>query len=163
MQTNLFATGLILTSILLLASCVSPEASALAESQRQAVEADIDDILSYAVDATEVGETKRCLSDSEYRNFRALGDRHLLFEGRRDKQWVNVLRTRCSGLEDGDFFVVEPTSGRRMCISDHFTVGNRHLMTSRIDLGTGSKCVLGKFKPVTRAQVEEIEKRLESL
>ena len=163
MQTNLFATGLILTSLLLLASCVSPEASALAESRRQAVEADIDDILSYAVDATEVGEPKRCLSDSEYRNFRALGDRHLLFEGKRDKQWINVLRARCNGLENSDYFVVEPTSARRTCTSDRFSFGNRHLRTSRVDLVTGSKCTLGEFKPVTRAQVEEIEKRLESL
>jgi len=163
MHTKQIAIGVILASLSLLASCANPETSALAESRRQAVEADIDDILSYAVDATEVGEPRRCLSESEYRDYRPLGDRHLLFEGKRDKQWINVLRARCSHLENGDFFIMEQTSARRMCASDQFQVSNRFNSTSWYDLGTGATCVLGEFKPVTRAQVEEIEKRLESL
>ncbi|MCP5091233.1 MAG: hypothetical protein GY949_09950, partial [Gammaproteobacteria bacterium] len=75
-------------SIMFCAACaVSPEA----ESRRQAMEADIDEILAYELDPAEFGETKRCLSDHDFRNFRPLGDRHILFEGRRDKLWINTL------------------------------------------------------------------------
>ena len=122
------------------------------------MEADIDEIMEYPVDATEVGETKRCLSEGNYRSYRALGERHLLFEGRRGKQWINVLRGRCRNLDRGDFYIMEPSSGRQLCSSDQFEVADRLTSTSFGDLGVGIKCSLGEFKPVTRAQVEEIEK-----
>ena len=78
-------------ALLALAACAtSPED----EQRRKDMEADIDEIMSYELDKTEFGETKNCLSKNEFRSFRALGDRHLLFEGRNDKQWVNVLRGR---------------------------------------------------------------------
>ena len=163
MHKILFTIGVLLASLLLLASCAATPESALAESRKQAVEADIDDILSYAVDATEVGETKRCLSDNAYRSYRALGDRHLLFEGRRDKQWINVLRSRCRDLRYGDVFIITRSSGAQMCNLDHFQVADPLTATTWRDLGTGATCSLGEFKPVTKSQVEEIEKRLESL
>jgi hypothetical protein len=163
MSSNKIAIGVVLASVSLLAACASTETSALAESQKEAVEADIDEIMEYPVDATEVGETKRCLSEGNYRNYRALGERHLLFEGRRGKQWINVLRGRCRNLDRGDFYIMEPSSGRQLCSSDQFEVADRLTSTSFGDLGVGIKCSLGEFKPVTRAQVEEIEKRLESL
>lgn len=163
MQKRLLSTGALLASLLLLASCATTPESALAESQKQAVEADIDDILGYAVDATEVGEPRRCLPDSAYSSYRALGERHLLFEGKRGKQWINVLRSRCRDLQRGDMFIVKRTSGAQMCDMDQFQVADPLSTTTWRDLGMGPTCVLGEFKPVTKAQVEEIEKRLDSL
>ena len=49
---------------------------------------------------------RRCLGDMDYRHFRALDEKHILFEGRRDRLWVNTLRTRCSDLRFGDVLVV---------------------------------------------------------
>ncbi len=161
MNTRKIEGWVLITAILLLTGCATP--SPLAESRKQAVEADIDDILSYELDPTEVGEPRRCLSDNAYRSYRALGDRHLLFEGRGDKQWINVLRSRCSELRRGDMFVIQRSSGSQICNLDRFQIADPVSTRSWRDLGTGPTCALGEFKPVTRAQVEEIEKRLESL
>jgi hypothetical protein len=149
----------------LVAGCaVSPEV----ETRRQAIEADIDEILSLPLDPSEYGETKRCLSDMEYRNFRPLDDRHILFEGRRGKLWINTLRGRCSDLRYGDVLIVKQFSGSRMCDSDRFAVTDwfdwpwyRRWPWHWGTWGTGPACVLGKFQPVTPAQVAEIEDRLD--
>ena len=152
--------------ILLLPGCAAaPEV----EARRQAIEADIDEVLSYELDPAEVGETKRCLSDHEFRNFRPLGDRHILFEGRRDRQWINVLRGRCRDLRWGDVLIVKQYSGRRMCDMDRFQVADwfdwpwyRRWPWNWGTWSSGAVCSLGKFQPVTQAQVDEIEALLET-
>lgn len=154
------------TVLLLLPACAtSPDA----EARRAAMEADIDEILSYEHDPAEYGETKNCLADHEYDNFRPLGDRHILFEGRRDKLWINTLRGRCTDLRHGDVLVVKPTMGSRMCDMDRFKVAEwfdypwyRRWPWSWGGWGSGAPCSLGKFQPVTEAQVAEIEARLET-
>ena len=50
--------------------------------KRKEMEADIDDILRLELDPAEYGEPRKCLSNNEYRSYRALGTRHLLFRGR---------------------------------------------------------------------------------
>jgi len=154
------------TAALLCASCaVSPEA----EEQRLAREAEIAHILSIELDPAEYGETKRCLSDTEYRSFRALDDRRILFEGRRNKFWVNTLRSRCSDLRYGDVLVVRQFSSSRMCDTDTFEVAEwfdfpwyRRWPWHWGTWGTGLRCSLGKFQPVTEAQVKAIEAALEA-
>ena len=143
------------TALLALAACA---ASPVDEQRRKDMEADIDEIMSYELDETEFGEPRHCLSKSQYRNFRALGDRHLVFEGRNDKQWVNVLRGRCHGLDDNSAFIIEPTSAGRVCQLDRFEAVDR----SNMGMALGTACVLGEFKPVAKAQLEEIEARLEA-
>jgi hypothetical protein len=71
--------------------CISPEE----EGRRQAMETDIEAILAHPVDPAVYGETERCLGDNEYRSYRVLGDRRMLFEGRGDKLWINTLRSSC--------------------------------------------------------------------
>lgn len=157
MSSGRNATGLIIAALLALAACAtSPED----EQRRKDMEADIDEILSYELDKTEFGEAKNCLSRSEYQSFRALGDRHLLFEGRSDRQWVNVLRGRCAGLRGDSTFILKQTSGNRTCDMDRFEVVDRSSLTQGI-AGTGAVCALGEFRPVAKAQLHEIETRLE--
>lgn len=150
---------------LLLSGCAaSPEV----ESRRQAIEADIDEILSLPLDPVEYGETSRCLSEMQYRSFRALDDRHILFEGRKGKLWINTLRGRCPDLRYDDVLVVRQSSSSRMCDADQFKVADwfdwpwyRRWPWHWSAGGTGRVCALGKFQPVTEAQVAEIEARLE--
>ncbi len=151
-------------AFLLLPGCAtSPEA----EERRANAEADIDEIMSYELDPAEYGEARRCLSANDFDNFRPLGERHILFEGRRDKLWVNTLRSRCSELRHGrDVLVVRQYTGSRMCAMDRFNVQDWFDYRARnrpTSWGTGAACMLGEFQPVTEAQVAEIEAVLESL
>ncbi len=151
-----FAICFFVASNLSFAGCAtSPED----ERRRLDMEADIDDILTYELDPAEYGEPKTCLSAHEYRSFRPLGNRHLLFEGRNEKQWVNVLRGRCPGLHKDSKFIMRPNVSNRVCDKDQFDIAD-HIDPYTLS-GKGPTCVLGEFKPVTAAQVEEIENRLE--
>lgn len=153
-------------AFLLLPGCAtSPEA----EARRQAMEADIDEIMSYELDPAEYGDVKKCLAEHEYRSFRPLGTRHILFDGRRGKQWINVLRGRCNDLRHGDVLVVKLTMGSRMCDMDRFEVAEwfdypwyRRGPWTWGRWGSGVHCSLGKFHPVTEQQVAEIEAVLRS-
>ena len=126
------------------------------------MEADIDEIVNYQLDESEVGLPKRCLNKNEYRRYRALGDRHVLFEGRGDKMWINVLRGRCTELRWGVVFIVEPSSAGQICDMDQFGVSRRDSMhVNEAAIAQNRTCVFGEFKPALPAQVEEIEDRLD--
>lgn len=162
-----YAITMACAALLLLAGCaISPEA----ESRRQAIEADIETILSEPLDPAEFGATKRCLADHEYRHFQALGDRHMLFEGRRGRLWINTLRSRCTDLRYGGVLVVKSFTARRMCDTDRFEVADwfdwpwyrRWPWQWGGTWGTGMICSLGKFQPVTEGQVQEIKAVLRS-
>lgn len=156
MDTRRIATCAIIVSLLAFAGCAtSPDE----ERRRMEMEADIDDILSQELDPAEFGEVRNCLRDTEVRRYRALGDRHLLFEGRQGRLWVNALRGRCLGLDRNSIFVVKPHHGGRLCDMDRFSAVDRLSTTSGTDASL--MCALGEFRPVTAAQVEEVENRLE--
>ena len=146
-------------ALLLIAGCAtSPED----ESRRQAIEADIQDILNLSLG--EDGKPLRCLSDSQYTGFRALDEKHLLFSGLRGKRWVNTLRNNCYDLRHGDVLRVRSFSSARICDTDHFAVDDwfEWPWYSRWPWhwgtwSTGMTCTFGKFYPVTEGQVEEIE------
>ena len=156
MDTRRLTLCTIAASLLTLAGCAtSPEE----EQRRKDMEADIDEILRYELDPLEYGEPKTCLSDAEVRSYRALGKRHLLFVGRQGKLWVNVLHGRCPNLSDHSVFIMKPKQGTRLCDKDWFNVVDRGDSLTRAS--SAPTCILGEFKPVTEAQVEEIENRLE--
>lgn len=155
MDTKKLAVGTIIASALAIAGCAT---SSLDEQKRQEMEADIDEILSYELDPLEYGEARNCLSDAEVRSYRALGKRHLLFEGRQGNLWVNVLYGRCPNLSKHSVFIMRPAQGTRLCDKDRFNVVNRGEPLSFAD--SAPTCALGKFQPVTQAQVEEVEARL---
>jgi hypothetical protein len=156
MNAKKLATCVLAASLLALAGCAT---SPIDEQRRKDMEADVDDILSYENDPAEVGEAKACLMENEVRRYRALGNRHLLFEGRQNMQWVNVLRGRCPGVDRNKIFVMEPNMAGRLCDKDRFSVVDR--FDSLESARSATTCFLGEFKPVTEAQVREIEQRLE--
>ncbi len=156
MDTRRFTICSIAAAVLAGGGCA---ASPQDEHKRKEMEADIDDILSYELDPLEYGEPKPCLASREYDSYRALGKRHLLFKDRKGNLWVNVLRGRCQGLNDNSVFVMKPTRGTHLCDMDRFDVVNRSDVLTQA--AAAPTCALGTFKPVTAAQVEEIENRLE--
>ena len=156
MDTNRFLICTSITALLVLAGCAG---SAVDEERRKEMEADIDEILSYELDPAEYGEPRNCLSEMEYSSYRALGKRHLLFQGRQGKLWVNMLRGRCFGLDDNSIFVMRPNVAGRLCDLDRFSAVDRSPSLS--GSSSAPTCALGEFRPVTEAQVKEIEERLE--
>jgi hypothetical protein len=155
MSIRRIAIGTVVAALLALAACATSPAD---EQRRKDMEADIDEILTYELDKTEFEDPGRCLRESQYRSFRPLGDRHLLFEGRNGKQWINVLHGRCVSLDDDTVFVMHLTSSGRVCDKDRFEAVDRMALGA----GMGPVCVFGEFKPVAKAQVQEIEARLEA-
>jgi hypothetical protein len=155
--------GLACIASIMLAGCTtSPEAKER-DLQKQA---SIAEILAEPLDPAEFGETQRCLSDAQFSSYRALDERHLLFTGRQGRLWVNTLRSSCPDLRHGDVLVVRKFGGSRMCDADQFQATDwfswPRNMRSPNGWGTGVRCVLGKFQPVTQQQVDEIEAILRS-
>ena len=158
----------ILTLSIVVASCAtSPEV----EERRAAVEARIDTILSQPLEEGVPVSAQRCLSDSQYRGFRALDDRRILFEGRGDRLWINTLRTRCPDLRNATILRVRSAGlATRTCDGDQFVASDwfswpwyrRWPWQWGSPWGTGVICTLGKFQPVSEEQVEAIETVLRS-
>lgn len=149
----------------LIAGCATPESA----ERRRAAEADINEILSLSVDQSGKSLARNCLSELEYRDYRALDERYLVFEGRGDQLWVNKLRTRCPDLGYGSVLAIESFSSLRICDGDSFVVSEWfdwpwyrrwpwHWGTA---FGTGIQCTLGEFVPVSPDQLAEIEAALE--
>jgi hypothetical protein len=148
----------VLAALLLVTGCAtSPEE----EDRREAIEADILDILSLSLG--EDVKPVRCLSELQYRGIRPLDEKHLLFTGKGDKQWVNILRHRCHDLRHGSVLRVRLHSTMHICSTDRFAVDDwfewpwysrapRHWGA----WSTGMTCTLGEFYPVTEAQLAEI-------
>ncbi len=162
-----YAIFMACVTVLFCSGCAtSPEV----ESQQKAKQADIAEILSQPLDPAEFGETKRCLSEMEFHSFRALDDKHILFNGRRNKQWINTLPWPCPDLRFGNVLQLRSFSGSRMCEMDKFLVADwfdypwyrRWPWHWGGSWGTGPHCSLGKFQPVTKEQLAEIEAILKS-
>jgi hypothetical protein len=157
------------TLLVLMLACAGCATSPEAQQRTRAAEEEVESILSQPLDASEYGETKRCLAGSEYRDFRVLDDQHIFFEGRRGKLWLNTLRMRCPDLRFAKVLRVKSIySYGRICDMDSFQPGDwfdwpwyrRWPWSWGNRWGTGMTCTLGKFQPVTETQVEAIEAAL---
>lgn len=154
-----YAIGFFSAALLVLSGCAtSPED----EARQREKEADIASILEQPLPA-EFGDTEKCLSNSRVKSYRALDEHHLLFEGSKDRYWVNTLRGRCSALNWGDVLVVKHYSGSRFCEFDRFNVADWFDLPRNLNTGgnLGMDCTLGSFQPVTADQVAEIDAVLE--
>ena len=164
MHTHVLA---LIASLLLTACAVSQEQL----QRQQQAEQDIEAILSQPAEQSDYVETKRCLRGSEYRDFRALDTRHLLFEGSRGRLWINRLSAPCPDLRHASVLRVRQWSGtRRICRLDTFQAGDwfdwpwYRRSPWRWGSGWGSKmtCSLGEFQAVTPAQVAALEAAIRS-
>ena len=159
MQTTARTLLLASTLAFVVTGCAGTEEIA---ERRAAINADIDEILSLTLESEDFGEPERCISETQYRNFKPLGDRHMLFEGSRDRLWVNTLRGRCFDYRDGDVLITRPFSARRLCDGDRFELAEWFDLPRSVGrLPTGPSCSFGKFQPVSRGQIDEIEALLE--
>ena len=151
----------IATLVLLQGCAVSPDVQARVKEK----EVRIQQILDQSVDVPELGEPQKCLADRDFRNYRALNDRYMLFEGRGDTQWINAMRMRCPDLRHGTVLRMKRFSSMRMCDGDTFQVLDwfdwpwyrRWPWRWGAEWSSGATCALGKFHPVSELQVAEIK------
>ncbi len=157
--------SVVLLSLLIMGCASTPEET----QRREQVERDIEAILAQPSDAGEYAETKRCLRGSEYRDFRALDDRHILFEGSRGRLWINRLTIRCPDLRHATVLKIRsPVSFGRLCRHDTFQAGDwfdwpwyrRSPWRWTASWHTGVSCSLGDFQAVTREQVQALERTM---
>ena len=133
------------------------------KSRPQKREEDIATILSEPLDAAEYGEAKRCLAPNQYRDIRILDDQRIVFYGARGKLWLNTLRMRCPELRRDSVLRVKTLSTMgRICDLDSFEVRDWFGAPWYRPWGGGMRCSLGKFQPVTEAQVDAIRAALKS-
>lgn len=150
-----------LLATMVLAGCAGTAAERDAEARRQET---VDEILNAPLDEAAYGGTpRRCISEFAFRDFQAIGDRYLVFEGPGDQLWVNEIRGRCPGLDRSASLAFKQT-GMQICELDQFKV---------VDMFTwaryqrwpwhwleGIPCTLGKFQPVSPEQVEALRATL---
>jgi hypothetical protein len=116
----------------------------------------LEDILNTPLSAADYPSAERCLSSYDFRGVEVLDDRHVVFEGRGGRLWLNRLSSRCIGLRPGDTLRFTRHSGR-LCTLDHFDAVDE--FASRWSRTSGT-CSLGAFHPVTREQVEALDAAL---
>ncbi|MEM1176549.1 MAG: DUF6491 family protein [Pseudomonadota bacterium] len=150
MQTKTIA-GISVISLLMAACTTLPDDG----TGPQPIGDRIDEVLDIPTEGTEAPALKRCLRETQIRNFEPLGDRHMLFEGRRGEYWVNRLSGRCPDLDGGTLLAVR-TSG----LSNQFCDGDRFSLRDWFTGGRGTNlsavCSLGKFQSVSEVQVQDI-------
>lgn len=140
----------------LAAGCASTPPDPEAEAHRQQAVADI---LSQPLDAEEYGAPRRCVSNLADRDFEALGERYLVFDGPGDKLWLNELHGRCPGLDHANSLVFRSRS-LQYCELDQFRISDLFVW-DRYQRPpwrwmNGIPCTLGRFHPVTKEQVSTL-------
>ena len=96
-------------------------------------------------------EPLRCMSMNSIRSTKILDDQRVLFIQGRDKVFLNRLDRECLGLFRNGTFTYKVQSGARharLCDTDSITV----LETT----GRGLNCGLGRFEPLSQAEVESL-------
>lgn len=143
--------------VLALWGCASaPDEPAPPAGSPEVSQETLDDILNTPLSAAEYQAAERCLSSHDFRSVEVLDDRHVLFEGRGGRVWLNRLKNRCIGLRRDDTLRFSRHSGR-LCALDSFEAVDE--FASRWSRTSGI-CSLGEFHPVTREQVEALETAL---
>ena len=161
MKVRLGAALLLLWLVVSVGCASSQQAQEEAQAKADRVEA----ILTQAPDDGEYAAAERCLSAHQYRSIRILDDRHIVFEGRRGQHWLNTLPMRCPGLRPGSTVATETrTNINSLCKLDSIAVYDW------MDIGwhrrwpwpwgSGPKCALGEFQPITDLQLEAIKAAL---
>ena len=116
----------------------------------------VEEILATALGDADYGKPERCLQTSQYTRIIVLDRKHLLFEGRGGKYWLNTLRLECPGLRKDAVLQLDLNSAR-ICNLDTVTaIETRWLSIDRVS----ATCSLGDFLPVPEEQAEFLKREV---
>jgi hypothetical protein len=125
-------------------------------------ERDIQAILSETLDDEAYGEERRCLSSSDYRDFTALDDQRIIFEGRRGRYWLSTLPMRCPDLRHAMVLRTKSFSRSRICALDTFYPADWFDRPWYRRWPWGSRtsavhCTLGEFQAISEQQAASLK------
>lgn len=116
----------------------------------------VEEVLASSLSATDYGKPERCLQTSEYTRIEVLDKKHLLFEGRGGKYWLNTLRNECPGLRKGAVLQLDLTTNR-VCNLDTVTaIETRRFYVDRIS----ATCSLNAFVGIPKEQAEFLKNEI---
>ena len=101
-------------------------------------------------------QSSRCLSGGKYHRIEIMNHQVLIFHGRGDDMWLNILPNRCMGLQPDMILQIEKR-GLRVCARDQF----RGVPRFRPD-APSMPCQLGEFHPTRADNVTAIRDALEA-
>ena len=131
----------------LAAAAVTP--GALAERARdEAAPLTAEQVLANPLDESAYERKARCLATARYRRVEIIGDTALVFHGRGEDVWLNMLPRRCIGLRRDMVLAIEQ-SNLRVCARDRF----RGLTRGNFEMSTAA-CLLGEFEHLERDQLD---------
>lgn len=107
----------------------------------------VEEVLANPLDDDAYANTQRCLLTIRYRRIEIVAERALIFYGRGDTAWLNVLPYQCRGLRPDMILSIEQ-SNFRVCATDRF----QGVPRGSVQLGT-AVCSLGEFERLTHEQV----------
>ena len=146
-----------LMTMLLAVACVG---AATTEKQEPARDAEppitAEEILANPLGEEAYGQSSRCLSTGKYRRVEIMNHQILVFHGRGEEKWLNILPNRCMGLQPDTILSIEKR-GMRLCARDQF----RASRVFRPDVPS-IPCTLGEFHPTRSENVNAIRDALEA-
>lgn len=146
-----------LMTMLLAVACVG---AATAEKHEPAQDEDppitAEEILANPLGEEAYEQSSRCLSTGKYRRIEIMNHQVLVFHGRGDEMWLNILPNRCMGLQPDMILEIE-RRGMRLCARDQF----RGTPRFRPD-APSMPCTLGEFHATRRENVNAIRDAIEA-
>ena len=135
-------------------------AAASAEDQEPAEDADspitAEEILANPLGEEAYEQSSRCLSTGKYRRVEVMNNQVLVFHGRGDEMWLNILPNRCMGLH-ADMILEIERRGMRLCARDQFRGKPRFRPEA-----ASMPCTLGEFHATRPENVTAIRDALEA-
>ena len=131
----------------LAAGAVAGDAHSPKDADAAATEPDVptvEEVLAAPLADRDYSQSRRCLATNRYRRIDIVTDQALVFIGRGDTVWLNMLPYRCHGLRRDMVLVLEQSS-MRVCSRDRL----RGLARSSAEPATAA-CALGQFQPLAR-------------
>ena len=145
-------------TILLATACVaaaSVEEPGKVEDSSDA-EISAEEIFANPLDDDAYVRSSRCLSTGKYRRVEIMNNQILIFHGRGENIWLNVLPNRCLGLQPDMILRIEKR-GMRLCARDQFRGVPR--FQGEAD---SMPCTLGDFNPMRPENVAAMRDALDA-
>ena len=128
-------------------------AAARAASSDAPISPALDELLNRA--SEDAPDAKRCIRQASIEDADVLNGNIIVFTDDRKRIFINQMRVKCSDLRPGAKVVYTSRGDGQLCQLDSIAV----LLPGPGGLNTGPSCMLGRFEPITRDQLDVLKER----